>query len=133
MSRESDPREWRRFAEIDRRAARHLLEAGDYEACAFHCQQAIEKLLKAIIVKQTTQKPVHTHDLRALLEELKDIEVSPEIASLVSNIDIYYIGTRYPLDVADPNIFKKPLAESAVGQADKVFEWFLAQINFGAE
>ena len=60
MSRESDPLEWLRYAEIDRRAAKHLLEAGEYETCAFHCQQAIEKLLKAVIVKQTGQRPVHT-------------------------------------------------------------------------
>lgn len=42
MSREADPKEWLRYAESDRRVARHLLEAGDYEACAFHCQQAVE-------------------------------------------------------------------------------------------
>ena len=47
MSREEDVREWMARAERDQRAARHPLESGDFEACALHCQQAVEKLLKA--------------------------------------------------------------------------------------
>ncbi|MGQ0604767.1 MAG: HEPN domain-containing protein [Anaerolineales bacterium] len=57
MSREKDPREWLHYAENDQRAAKALIEAEIYEHCVFHCQQAVEKLLKAIIVKQTGDRP----------------------------------------------------------------------------
>ena len=133
MSREGNPREWLRTAESDKRAAEHLLDAGDYEACAFHCQQAIEKLLKAIIVKQTGKRPIHTHDVRSLLEEISGLEISVEMKDMVSDINGYYVGSRYPLDTVDPGVFVKPLAEKAVEQTAEVFKWFLTRINFESE
>ena len=133
MSREGNPKEWLNAAEKDRLAAKHLLDSGDYEACAFHCQQAVEKLLKAVSVKQSGQRPVHTHDLRALLEESSDLKINAAIEEAVSNISGYYVGARYPLDAVDPGAFKRSLAESAVQKMDEIFQWFLAQISFESE
>jgi HEPN domain-containing protein len=133
MSREINAKEWLRVAEIDRRAAKHLLDDGDYEVSVFHCQQAIEKLLKAVIVKQTSQRPPHTHEMRVLLERIVDPKIEEEIEQSTSRIGAYYVGSRYPLDAVDPDIFTKPLAESAVQEMEKLFQWFLHQINFEAE
>ncbi|HLB47196.1 MAG: HEPN domain-containing protein [Chloroflexota bacterium] len=130
MSRESDPKEWRRFAEIDRRAARHLLDAGDYDSCAFHCQQAVEKFLKAIIVQQTGERPPHVHDLLTLLRKVSGIETDEETERFIGSIDTYYVGTRYPLEVVDPGIFDKPLAQSAVDKMERIFQWFSTRFNF---
>lgn len=130
MSREGNPQDWSNAAERDRLAAQHLLTTGDYEACAFFCQQAIEKLLKAIIVKQTNFRPPHIHSLRLLIERITEIDIPSEIVETVASIDAYYVGSRYPLDAVDPDKFVRPLAEAAVQSADKVFEWFLARINF---
>jgi HEPN domain-containing protein len=68
VSRGEDVLEWVAYAERDRRAARHLLESGDYEACALHCQQAVEKLLKAGIVSQTGERPPYEHNLWKLAQ-----------------------------------------------------------------
>jgi len=130
MSRETEPREWLRVAEVDHRAAKHLLDNADFEACAFHCQQAVEKLLKAIIVKQTNQRPPYVHDLLTLLRKVGGLTVDEEIAQAIGLVDGYYAGSRYPLDAFDPDIFTKPLAESAVRQMDEVFQWFLTRITF---
>ncbi len=66
MSCEGNPQEWLQSAESDRRAAKHLLESGDYEPCAFHCQQAVEKLLNTvdpgIFVKPLAEKAVQYTD-----------------------------------------------------------------------
>jgi HEPN domain-containing protein len=64
MINETDVQEWLAYAEADRQAAEHLLESDDYMACAFHCQQAVEKLLKAIIVAETQKRPPYLHNLR---------------------------------------------------------------------
>lgn len=133
MNREDNPKEWLRHAETDRRAAKSLLEDNEYETCTFHCQQAVEKLLKAIIVKQTGKRPVHAHELNALLEKITGLEIDEEIARGISDIDGYYVGARYPLDTVDPGFFKRPLAESAVQRTDEIFEWFLNKINFENE
>lgn len=131
MSREGQPLNWLHASEKDRQAAYVLLGQNLPEPCVFHCQQAVEKLLKAIIVLQTQKRPPHTHDLRALLTNITDLAISREIAQTVSQVDAYYLGTRYPLDVVDPTIFTRPLAESAVRDMDVIFTWFLAQITFG--
>ncbi len=104
MSRESDPKEWRRFAEIDRRAARHLLEAGE--------------------------RPPHVHDLLTLLRKVSGIETDEETERFIGSIDTYYVGTRYPLEVVDPGIFDKPLAQSAVDKMERIFQWFSTRFNF---
>jgi len=130
MSREKDPKVWLRYAESDRQAAKPLLETGFYEHCAFHCQQAIEKLFKAIIVKQTGERPPHVHDLFTLLRKIKGMTTTEDIERAIGRIDGYYVGSRYPLDVADESAFKRPLAEAAVQQTEVIFQWFLTQINF---
>ena len=74
MINETDVQDWLAYAEADRQAAEHLLESGDYMACAFHCHQAVEKLLKAIIVAETQKRPPYLHSLRLLLEQIGTIE-----------------------------------------------------------
>lgn len=131
MSREKDYREWLRFAESDRRATQVLLADGFYEHCVFYCQQAVEKLLKAIIVKQTGERPPHTHNLRALLERVQAIAIPNEIAHSVSTISEYYVGSRYPMDVTDANTFGPELAQTAVQNMTEVFQWF--STNFSSD
>ena len=132
MSRETSVQEWRRFSELDRKAAKHVLESNDYEACIFHCHQAVEKLLKAIVVSQTKSPPPHTHNFRAILDRISGIDIE-EVEAALSSINGYYVGSRYPLDQVNPDVFQKPLAESAVQKTEQVFEWFLAHINFENE
>ncbi|MBI5290442.1 MAG: HEPN domain-containing protein [Chloroflexi bacterium] len=91
MSRETSAREWFDSAERDRLAAKHLLDSGDYEACAFHCQQAVEKLLKAIIIKQGGKRPPYLHNLRGLLEMVSGIEIDKDVEEAVSSINSYIL------------------------------------------
>jgi HEPN domain-containing protein len=52
-------REWIEKAELDYQAAAQLLEAGDRlrQIVAFHCQQAVEKYLKAFLVRHQVEFP----------------------------------------------------------------------------
>ncbi len=45
MISETGVQQWLAYAEADRQAAEHLLESGDYMACAFHNRQNMESLL----------------------------------------------------------------------------------------
>ena len=133
MSRETSVQEWLNKAESDRDTAKYLLAGEKYADCAFYCQQAVEKLLKAAWVAQTGQRPPRIHDLRALLDKASPDADNENIENAVNSINGYYSGSRYPLDSVDPSIFQKPLAESAIQKTDQVFEWFLARINFDKE
>jgi HEPN domain-containing protein len=92
--------QWIRKAELDYRAAESLLRDTDpiHEVIAFHCQQAAEKYLKALLVSVPIEFP-RTHDLDQLLELLAP--VMPEVAVTLGGIGAlspFGVGIRYPGD-----------------------------------
>ena len=94
--------EWIYFAEADIRSIKKLIEDPTLsQIAAFHCQQAVEKLLKAIIEDRLTKTP-KIHDLSKLygmiinIEPKIDIEVDENVLSEINDV---YIDTRYPPDL----------------------------------
>ena len=126
---EEDIREWLAYAEADRRSAQNAVQMADYRDAAFHCQQAIEKLLKTVIVAETGQRPPYIHDLRTLLRRIRQIAIPEELARDISDMDIYYTGTRYP-GVLDPEMLTQERISLLVAQMEEVFQWFLRKMNF---
>jgi len=61
--------EWIQYAENDYSAAKILLDSTkpSFEIIAYHCQQAVEKFLKALLVENNKTIP-KTHDLGFLLD-----------------------------------------------------------------
>ncbi|MBI5036108.1 HEPN domain-containing protein [Candidatus Micrarchaeota archaeon] len=80
---------------MDLEAADNLGQAGLYPPACFHCQQALEKALKALLLKQGKKFP-KMHSLRELALQADKL---PELGALVSDIDTDYANTRY-VDVA---------------------------------
>lgn len=62
-------RQWIGKGDIDYRTAERLLRDDDpiREAVAFHCQQAVEKYLKAVLVSRQVEFP-KTHSIAQLLD-----------------------------------------------------------------
>src|SRR5436309_3142003 len=91
-------REWVRKAEADRVAATTLARARTplHDVVCFHCQQTVEKYLKALL--QESGLPVtRTHDLEALLLQL--LPGHPSLRSFrrgVARLTDYAVDTRYP-------------------------------------
>ena len=90
---------WFKKAENDLLNVRNNLDAERYstDTVCFHCQQAAEKYLKGFLAWH--QIPfAKTHDLAALLQQLKDL-VGEEANHLLSSIlllDDYSVSIRYP-------------------------------------
>lgn len=88
--------EWLEQAQTDLRAAGILLAAGDWWTPLFHCQQALETLMKAILVEKEGRFP-ESHNLRHLARESHLYEeMSSEEKELLLRLDTYYMGIRYP-------------------------------------
>ena len=116
--------DWLKEAELDLVAAENLGQAKLYAAACFHCQQAVEKALKAFILfkKKTFSK---THSLRDLASQAG---VLPDLRDLIAFTDADYAMTRY-LDAAgkpprvlyDYKTFKERLstAQEALGLINK--------------
>jgi HEPN domain-containing protein len=99
----ADTREWVRFAEEDFDVATALFrrrKKGAANSIGFHCQQCVEKYLKARMIEDGVA--IHkTHDLQLLLNLL--LAARPLWAafhSVLGNLTGYAVKFRYPGHVA---------------------------------
>ena len=97
--------DWLQQAERDYKATLLLgadEDSGVFDQACFHCQQAVEKFLKALIISREGDfKKIH--DLSELSKDVESLGVP--IGSVLSNEDMktlnpYYVGGRYPGDRA---------------------------------
>jgi HEPN domain-containing protein len=93
-------RQWFAKAELDYCAAERLVKDPEplREIIAFHCQQAVEKYLKALLVSLQIEFP-KTHDLEELLELLAPVR--SEVAAMLEGIEVlspFGVKIRYPGD-----------------------------------
>ncbi len=104
-------RQWLRKADGDLRVAERLADAPeDYDAVAFHCQQAAEKYLKARIAA-TGQDPPRTHDLVRLTTILIRVEMftSTEI-DFAKLLTAFGVAIRYPGEEDEPPVVELLIA-----------------------
>ena len=93
-------KDWFFFADRDLKTAEILIR-DEYpltNIIAFHCQQAIEKYLKAYLVEKETPV-IKTHDLIKLNEtvrQIKDLGIDEKKLVIVNEV---YSETRYPADL----------------------------------
>ena len=92
--------EWLRKAENDTVALRILVgeDLEDYEVGAFHGQQAVEKLIKAYLVRHQVEF-AKTHEIKALraLVAAVDPILAAELAE-ADDLTPYAVDYRYPGD-----------------------------------
>jgi len=92
----AETREWVEIAESDLRLAVLALENGFYQQTVFSCQQAIEKLLKAI---WTERHEVGTHPRVHNLVKLADtlgLELTRPWRDLLIDLTDQVFPSRYP-------------------------------------
>ena len=111
MKNESDVKEWVCYADMDVLSANHLNEIQyrkPREIICYHCQQAAEKMLKALILAYDgdLQK---THDLGLLADELSEfITFSEKVLNSVDALTPYGVKIRYPqeLNIEETHVAK---------------------------
>ena len=127
MNREEDIREWVEYAEADRLSAQNAFNAADYRDVAFHCHQAIEKLLKAAIVAQTGQRPPYTHNLWKLAQAVQGLTIPPEIGDKMASINPHYIVSRYPTGIRTD--YTKEIAVELLQTMQEVYQWLMEKLR----
>lgn len=120
--------QWLKKAETDLRTAKILLntETYDYYPCSFHAQQAIEKFLKAFLVRHQIEFR-KTHDLDEILRlvEPVDSELRDEISSCVW-LTPYGVEFRYPGEYPEVDY---DTAERAFADAELVKEVVMKRLE----
>jgi HEPN domain-containing protein len=97
---------WIRKAESDLLAADNNLASAQipFDVVCFLCQQAAEKHLKALLASLGIQ-PSRTHDLLALLQDIRNYIATPptaEIEEACVILNPYAVEVRYPDDGTNP-------------------------------
>lgn len=96
---ENQASKWFLFAEMDFQTAIYLYEnmyPPPHEIICFHCQQAVEKLLKGLLIN-FGEEIIKTHDLTFLVSRLqKFIDLSDDEKKICAKLSLYAVETRYP-------------------------------------
>ncbi len=95
--------QWLEKATADLDAAEQLRSQGGRfrEIIAFHCQQAAEKYLKALLVRHQIEFP-KTHDIAKLLDRLATVNLS--VAESLRDADVltpFGVEVRYPSEAPE--------------------------------
>ena len=118
---------WLEKARDDLGVARHLNEQyhpKPVEIICFHCQQAAEKAIKAVILSRGAQEIPRSHDLSLLLHHLKDIS-EKRILDFANLLNPYAVKVRYPNEM----YLQDSDCSTALCGAQEILGWCEAQIN----
>ncbi len=113
-------RGWLAKASNDLESARCLLDrqAPILDTACFHCQQAAEKALKALLILHEREPP-RTHSIGVLLDV--GVDCDRRLAGLRADCEwltAYAVETRYPDSAAEPTLEK---AGEALRGAEELF------------
>jgi HEPN domain-containing protein len=121
---------WLERSKYDLETAKAMLDARRYLYVAYMCQQAVEKLLKAIIAKHGKENlPIHNLNRLAELAELSG-ELEEGQIDLLAELTAYNIVARY-------GDYKESLSEIVDTQKAKflydrtleLFQWLCKRIR----
>jgi len=127
VSKDELVEEWLTLAIDDLAAAEHLfatMKRRPLEIVCFHCQQAGEKALKAVLQAKGREIP-RVHDLLELRRQISDsLFDSADIDRACSHLTIFGVSFRYPgkLDLEETD------AETALSEARRILELAKAAI-----
>jgi HEPN domain-containing protein len=119
---------WAEQAQYDLETARAMLTSGRYLYVLFCCQQAVEKLLKALIVKRTGEFPPRVHSLPQL-EDLTELQPDASRRAFLAELSAYYIQTRYPEEIKSLTDAVDALtAEQILNRTEELTSWLLLML-----
>lgn len=121
---------WIDIADEDFSTAEYCFNGKKYLWAMVMCQQAIEKLLKAIYVKDTNEIPEKTHNLKKLAGDTNIIdECSNETLKLFNVLLIYYFASRYPdkREKIQPELTEEHM-ENIFKQTKEVYLWLKSKL-----
>lgn len=99
-----------------------MLESGRYLYVLFTCQQSVEKILKALVVKNTKSFPPKIHDLVKLIN-IAQINIETEQKEFLAKLNYYYLETRYPKELSEiSKQIKKDTALTFYNNTNKILK-----------
>ena len=125
-----ETKKWLEYADENLRSAVVLLDSGLFNPCLQNAQQAVEKMLKAVLVEFSIKfKKTHSiSELAGMLSKNRlDVKLSEEESELLDSI---YLPSKYPLGSVLPDFEPdEQTCKRCIAIADRVKESVLALLH----
>lgn len=105
----------------------HCLSGHRYSLTAFSCQQALEKFLKAAIIKLKRERPRKIHDLLPLLRD-SGLKMPKKFVTEMAQISKFYFLVRYP-DLNKKFFATPEVAKKTMERTKKIYSWIEKKLN----
>jgi HEPN domain-containing protein len=118
--------QWLQKAEEDFKVALLMRREGFFQTCAFHCQQAVEKAVKALWIDVKQIDPPRIHTVGPLAIQLgADSETVADINDVVGD----YMASRYPDAAASlpMDYYTDTDADQRLAKVEEVLSWVRSQ------
>ena len=120
---------WLEGAISDMNAAEVLFKEKQYSQCLFWCHLALEKILKAHVVKMTQGQAAYIHNL-VLLAEKAELPFSEEQKNNLSEISQFNLMGRYPDEMmAFANKCSPEFSEQYFLITKNLYQWLLDRMS----
>jgi HEPN domain-containing protein len=125
-------RRWLETARRDLLAARNCVDGPHFlpGIAAYHCQQAGEKLVKAILIHRGIE-PMRSHDIDMLIDGLTSTDSLRPILAPLGRFTPYAVAFRYPGEDADPGPPEREEVSDWIAEIDTVMRAVAAEIEAG--
>ena len=112
---------WWKQAKKDLQAAKNSLKSGDYEWACFQSNQAVEKALKALFLKEK-KALAPSHNLISLGRSLN---LSADLIDSLKELNPEYTLARYPdaANAAPFETYTEKKAREKIAHAEKILKW----------
>ena len=122
------PERWAEQARYDLDTARAMLDSGRYLYVLFCCQQAVERMLKAVIAERSGECPPRLHNLLRLAEQA-GVELDQIQTVLMEDLSRYYIQSRYPEEIpALSRGLDRQRGRQVLNQTEDVLQWLSSML-----
>jgi HEPN domain-containing protein len=121
---DQETKQWLDFAVQDLGVAQHLFDTyypKPLEIICYHCQQAAEKALKAVIIANGCPGGLpKMHDLSFLLNQMKNyVKIDDLYYDCADALTPYGVSVRYPNELS----LEEHHAAEAIKQANIILDW----------
>lgn len=117
--------EWIKFADEDLWAANIAFDNKHYSLCVAHSHDAVEKILKAVMLKNHMDiERIHVIN-RITAELIAILPVLSNFSNEISDMDYYYMPSRYPSMI----VIDKETAERQLNTAKIIYDESMNVLN----
>lgn len=127
---EQETKQWLDLAKQDYGVAKHLYEnyyPKPYEIICYHCQQAGEKALKALIIAFGAEGGLpRSHDLSFLLNQIKNkVKIDEKYYDYADTLTPYGVSIRYPNEL----FLEERHSQDAIKMSEEMLIWIEELVN----